>query len=111
MFSIVQFNLKKKYIFISPYEIKIITLLNKIKQKFESVNLTMDSRVLFADSQAISRFFKTAPSFEILSVKSTKKDILTYFRVPIDIKQQYLKLIYFVDVIENSFLFDFQTTP
>ena len=37
-------------------------------------------------------------------------DILTYFRVPLDIKQQYLKSQYFVDVIENSFLFDFQIT-
>ena len=40
----------------------------------------------------------------------TKKAILTYFLVPLDIKQQYLKLKYFVDVIENSFLFDFQIT-
>ena len=47
---------------------------------------------------------------EILSVKTTKNAILNYFRVPLDIKQQYLKSQYFVDVIENSFLFDFQIT-
>ena len=68
------------------------------------------SRVFYADYHAISRFFTTGQSFEILSVKTTKKAILTYFRVPLDIKQQYLKSKYFVDVIENSFLFDFQIT-
>ena len=48
---------------------------------------------------------------EILSVKTTKKAILTnYFRVLLVIKQQYLKSKYFIDVIENSFLFDFQIT-
>ena len=52
----------------------------------------MDSiRVLYADYHTISRFFTTGQSFEILSVKMTKKAILTYFRVPLDIKQQYLK--------------------
>ena len=68
------------------------------------------SRVIYADSHAISRFFTTRQGFEILSVKTTKNTILTYFRVPSDIKQQYLKSKYFVDVIKNSFLFDFQVT-
>ena len=45
-------------------------------------------------------FFTTRQSFEIFS---------TYFRVPLDIKQQNLKSKYFVDVIENSFLFDFHS--
>ena len=83
----------------------------KIKQKFVTVNLTMDSsRALYADYYALSRFFTTGQSFEILSVKSTKKAILIYFRVPLDIKKKYLKSKYLVDVIENSFLFDFQIT-
>ena len=56
----------------------------------------------------IFRFFTTGQSFEILLVKTTKKAILTYLRVPLDIKQKYLKSKYFVDVIEKSFLFDFQ---
>ena len=34
--------------------------------------------------------------------------ILTYFRIPLDIKQQYFKSTYFGDVIDNSFIFDFQ---
>ena len=68
------------------------------------------SRVLNADYHEISRFFTTGQSFEILSVKMTKKAILTYFRVSLYIKQKYLKSKYFVDVIENSFLFDFQIT-
>ena len=55
-------------------------------------------------------FFTTAQSFEILSVKTTKKAILSYFRVPLDIQQQYLKSKYFFDVLENSFLFDFHST-
>ena len=63
------------------------------------------SRVLYADYHAISRFFTTRQSFEILSIKTTKKPILTYFRVPLNIKQQY-----FVDAIENGFLFDFPIT-
>ena len=63
------------------------------------------SRDLFADYHAIFRFFTTVQRFEILSVKTTKNAILTYFRVPLDINQQY-----FVDGIENSFLFDFQIT-
>ena len=83
----------------------------KIKLKFVSVNLTMDSsRVLYADYHAISRFFTTRQSFEILSVITTKKAILTYFRVPLDIKQQYLKSKYFIDVVEISFFFDFLIT-
>ena len=68
------------------------------------------SRILYADYYVIFRFFTTRQCFEILSVKMTKKAILTYFRVPLDIKQQYLKSKYFVNVIENSFLFDFQIT-
>ena len=60
----------------------------------------MDSgRVLYADYHAIFRFFTSGQSFEILSVKKTKKAILTYFQVPLDIKQYYLKSKYFVDVI------------
>ena len=71
----------------------------------------MDSRrVLFADSHAIFKFFTTGQSMEILSVKTTKKAILAYVRVLLNIKQQYLKSKYFVYVIENSFLFDFQIT-
>ena len=77
---------------------------NTDRQTFVTVNLTMDSsRILYAEYHAISRFFTTGQNFEILSVKTTKKGILTYFRVPLDIK----KSIYFVDEIENSFLFDF----
>ena len=69
----------------------------------------MDSSiVLYADYHALSRFFTTTQSLEILSVKTAKKAILTYFRVPLDIKQHYLKSKYFVDVIENSHVFDFQ---
>ena len=68
------------------------------------------SRVLYADYHAISGYFITRQSFEILSAKMTKKAILTYFRVPLIIKQQYLKSKYFIDEIENSFLFDFQST-
>ena len=64
------------------------------------------SRVFYADYHAIFRFFTTLQSFDILSVKMTKMAILTYFQVPLNIKQQYLKSQYFVDVIENSFLFD-----
>ena len=68
----------------------------------------MDSSiVLNADYHAITRFFTTGQSFEILSVK---KAILTYFRVLLDMKQQYLKSKYFFDVIENNFLFEFQIT-
>ena len=71
----------------------------------------MDSSlVLYADYHAISRFFTTGQSFEVLSVKKTKKAILAHFQVPLDIKQQYLKSKYFIGVIENSFLFDFQIT-
>ena len=71
----------------------------------------MDSRgVLYADYHAIYRLFTTHQSFEILSVKITNKASLTYSRVPLNIKQQYLKSKYLVDVIENSFLFDFQIT-
>ena len=82
-----------------------------VRPQCPPVNLTMDScRVLYGDYHATSRFFTTRQSFAILSVKTTKKAILTYFRVPLDIKQQYLKSKYFVDVIENSFLFDFQIT-
>ena len=56
----------------------------KIKQKF----LTMDSsRVFYADYHAISRFFSTGQSFEILSVKMAQNAILFYFLVPLDIKQ------------------------
>ena len=62
--------------------------------------------VLYAYYHEISRFFTTGQRFEILSVKTTKRAILTYFRVPLDIKQQYLKSKYFIDVLENSFLFD-----
>ena len=85
---------------------------NSVRQKFLPANLTMNSsRVLYADYYAIPRFFyNTRQSFEILSIKTTKNAILTYFRIPLDIKQQYLKSKYFVDVIENSFLFDFQIT-
>ena len=60
------------------------------------------SRVLYADYQANTRFFTTRQSFEILSAKMMKRAILTYIRVPFNIKQQYLKSKYFVDVIENS---------
>ena len=71
----------------------------------------MDScRVVYADYDALYRFFTTGQSFEILSVKITKKAILSHFRVPLDIKQQYLKSKYFIDVIENNFPFDFQFT-
>ena len=78
---------------------------NTTKQKFLPVNLTLDSsRVLYADYHASPRFFTTRQSFEILSVKMTKKLILTYFRLPSNIRQQYLKSKYFV----GSFLFDFQ---
>ena len=66
------------------------------------------SRVIYAAYYAISRFFTTRQSFEILSVKTTKNAILTYIRVPLDNKQQYLELKYFAYVIENSYLFDFQ---
>ena len=38
--------------------------------------------------------YRLALVFEILSAKTTKKAILTYFRVPLDIKQQYLKSKY-----------------
>ena len=79
------------------------------QQNFFLLNLTTDSNTVYADYHAISRFF-TCQSFEILSVKTTKNAILSYFRVPLDIKQQYLKSKYFVDVIENSFIFDFQIT-
>ena len=68
------------------------------------------SRVMYADYHAISRFFTTGKSFEILSVKMTKKASLTYFRVPLDIEQQYLKSKYFIGVIENMSLFDFLIT-
>ena len=68
------------------------------------------SNVLYPDYHAISRFFTARHSFEILSVKKMKKAILTHFRVTLDMKQQYLKSKYFVEVIENSFLFDFQIT-
>ena len=68
------------------------------------------SKVLYADYHAISRFFTTGLSFEILSVKMSKKAIVTYFRVLLDIKPQYLKSEYFIGIIENSFLFDFQIT-
>ena len=75
------------------------------------LKLTMDYRwVLYADHHAIFQFFTPSKSFEILSVKTTKKAILTYFRVPLDIKQQYLQSKYFVGVIENSFLFNFLIT-
>ena len=78
-------------------------------KNFLHVNLTMDStRVLYADNHAISQFFTT--EFEILSVKITKNAILTYFRAPFNIKQQYLKSKYFLGVIVNSILFDFQIT-
>ena len=80
---------------------------NTGQQKNVTVNLTMEFYTLI-----IMQFpdFLQHVSFEILSVKKTKKAILTYFRVPLDIKQQYLKSKYFIDVIENSFLFDFQIT-
>ena len=39
-----------------------------------------------------------------------ERAILTYFRDPLDMKQQYLKSKYFVHLIQNSFLFDFQIT-
>ena len=68
------------------------------------------SRVLYADYHAISLFFTTRHSFEILSVKTTNNAILTNFRIPLDIKQQNLKSKYFADVIENRFLFDFEIT-
>ena len=42
--------------------------------------------------------------------QNDEKAILTYFRVPLDIKQQYLKSKYFINVMDNSFLFDFQIT-
>ena len=46
----------------------IITLPTKIKPKFVTINLTTDSsRVLYADYDAISRFFTTGQSFEISS--------------------------------------------
>ena len=70
----------------------------------------MDSSRVIYDCHAISRFFTTHQSFEILSVKKTKKVILTCFRGPLNIKQLYLKSKYFFDLIENSFLFDFQIT-
>ena len=92
--------------------VKIYIVLQKLnKNVYLTVNLTMDSsRVLYADYYAISRFFTTGQSFEILLFKTTKNAILTYFLVfPFDIKQQYLKSKYFVGVIENSFLFDFQS--
>ena len=69
--------------------------------------LCFSLRVLYADYHAISRFFTTR---QILSVKMTKTAILTYIRAPLNIKQQYLKSKYFVDVIENRCLFDFQIT-
>ena len=47
--------------------------------------------------------YRLALVLEILLVKTTKKPILTYFRAPLDIKQQYLKSKYFVDLIENDF--------
>ena len=51
------------------------------QQKFVSVNLTMDSnRVLYAVYHAISRFFTAGQSFEILSVKTTKKAISSPIR-------------------------------
>ena len=71
----------------------------KIKQKFLPV-----IRVLYADYHAISRFFTTHQSFEI-SAKMTKNAILTYFRVSLNIKQQYLKSKYFVDITASSLIF------
>ena len=68
------------------------------------------SRVLYADYHVISRFFTTRQSLEIFSVKMTKKAILNYFRVPLNIKKQYFKYKYFIGPIENGFLFDFQIT-
>ena len=53
-------------------------------------------RILYADYYAISGFFTTGQSLEILSVKTTKKAIVTCFRVPLNIKQQYLKSKYFI---------------
>ena len=58
----------------------------------------------------LDKNYTTRQSFEKLSVKTTKNAILTYFRVPLDIKKQYLKSKYCVVVIENSFLLDFQIT-
>ena len=46
--------------------------------------------------------YRLALVLDIFSVKMTKKAILTYFRIPLDIKQQYLKLKYFVGVIETD---------
>ena len=52
----------------------------------------MDSSiVLYSDYHAIYQFFTTGQSFEILSVKTTKGGILTYFAGLLDIQQQYLK--------------------
>ena len=57
---------------------------NTGRQKFVSVNVTIDSSgVLYAKYYAISRFFTTGQSFERLSVKTTKTDILTLFSSPI----------------------------
>ena len=66
------------------------------------------SGVLYTDYHAISRFFTTCQNFAILSVKMTKKANLAYFRVPLNIKQQYLKSKYFIDLVENSFLLIFK---
>ena len=69
------------------------------QQNIYPLNLTMDSsRILYADFHTISRFFTPRQSFEILSAKITNKAILTLFRVPLNIKHQYLKSKYFVDV-------------
>ena len=73
-------------------------------------NNGFQSSYIYADSHAISRFFTTGQRFEILSVKTAKRAILTYYQAPLDIKQQYLKSKHFIDVIENSSLFDFQIT-
>ena len=56
-------------------------------------------------SPAEFKNYRLALVLEILSVKTTKNAILTYFRVRLNIKQQYLKSKYFVDVIENIFFF------
>ena len=70
------------------------------------------SSVLYADYHAISRFFTKGHSYEIYFIgQNDEKGNFDLFSSPIlDIRGQYFKSKYFVDVIENRFFFDFQIT-
>ena len=61
------------------------------------------SRVLYVDYHAISPFFTKSQEFWDIIGQNDEKGHFDHFRVSLDIKQQYLKSKFFVDVIENSF--------